>query len=217
MLLILLLLALGVQQFFAFRSRARAKEAERREIERFERQLSVLSVQMSQPLQEMTSEPDRFVRGELPQEEFKAKTQGWVTALRTVLEEMSTRQPSPSLLEPHSLFQQGVALFLDAARAFDLAADTEEGEFRTRAVDQGKLLMTRAEAIITMASRLLEIEKGKRGIGEPSGILDQPPQPPPIDVPLAPPPLGEIPVPEEPPPSEEVEEPAGDESPAPSG
>lgn len=170
-------IALGVQQFSRFRERAEQLRSQRRDVEQFERSLSVLTLSIQTTDQEMASEPARLRSGELSAENFKTKTDQWIAAFKKLGDELRGKDVPSGLEEARALFVQGAVLYLDAVKVFQLAAAQTDPVLRDQGLQDAVNIAGHAGFAFGMGSRSLEEEKARLGIGEEGRsrqLLDQP-------------------------------------------
>lgn len=161
-----------------------------REVEIFERTLFATMSPAQSVMAEMSTLPEQFLGEELPVEEYRGSAQQWVETLRSLNQDVVGFQVPEALEETRSLLVQGIVIYIDAAKAYLLAADLE-GDTRATAVTQGRTLVSHGDAVFGMGLRALEELKLELGIiEEPSELLQQPyPLPPEDALPQVPPEL----------------------------
>lgn len=165
--------------------RVRAGAAERREaqgaVRQFERRLNLLQSSLQEVAESMSSDPERFRSGEMPAEEFKAATDTWLQEFRRMVGELQGRQVPPELEESKALYIQGATIYIDAIKAFQLAAAAEDPALREQAIDHGSTVFYHAGFVLGNGQRALQEEKRRLGIdqgaaGEPLDLPIQIPQ-----------------------------------------
>lgn len=157
-------LALAAWQFMRARSRAEERAAERREVRQFERSVTVAGGNLNKVLTEMASVPDQFKAGQVSAADFKVKTEEWLTSLRELDGTLRSRETPQGLLDARASLLQGVVLFIDAAKVFQLAADSTDASVRDRAVAQGRNLLMHASSVYQVGQLALAREKVRVGL-----------------------------------------------------
>lgn len=180
------LVSLGIWQFLAFRERSDQKERERRVVREFERAISLSEDTLDRVFKEMTSLPEQLKTGEIAAPEFTAKADKWLADLRDLDTELRQRTTPRRLQETRSLLVQGVLVFIDAAKTFELAAKTSDVTLRDSLIEQGRNLAIHAGSVYGSGLRALALERVRVGLAteeEAGFLLDQPPQLPPENAP----------------------------------
>lgn len=157
-------IGLAAWQFMRARSRAEEGAAKRREVRQFERSLTVAEGNLNKVLTEMTSIPDQFKSGQVSGADLKAKTEEWLKSLRELDGTLRTRQTPQRLLDARASLLQGVVVYIDAAKVFQLAADSTDASVRDRAVAQGRNLVMHGASVYQVGQLALAREKVRVGL-----------------------------------------------------
>lgn len=158
---LLSLIALVIWAIMQNRSEARAIE---REIDKFDRSLSVKFEGPASVTEEISTSPDAFQQGEITAEEFKAQAEGWLTIYRTLHAELREMETPAQVEDARALLVQGTAVALDAIKSFLLATELPEGDGRAKAITQGRSILDHSQAVLFMGRRSLELTKVEFGL-----------------------------------------------------
>lgn len=155
---------LGVWQFMKARDRSRKAEDERRAIGQFERGLSVGEGPLGRVVQEMDTLPEQLKTGQLAAAEFNVKTESWLTELRKLDSELRKKRVPSRLDDARALLVQGVLIYIDAAKTFQLAGLMPDPSLRDRALEQGRNLIEHASAVYGTGRRALALQRIEVGL-----------------------------------------------------
>jgi hypothetical protein len=155
---------LGVWQFMRARGRADERAAERREVRQFERGVRVAEGSLQKVLTEMSSLPDQLKTGQMAAADFKVKTEEWLKALRDLDSTLRSRETPEGLQDARASLVRGVVIFIDAAKLFQLAADTPDAAIRERAMAQGRNLLLHASSVYQAGQLALARERLRVGL-----------------------------------------------------
>ncbi|MGH2768567.1 MAG: hypothetical protein ACREJP_09970 [Candidatus Methylomirabilales bacterium] len=160
--------ALVVWQVIQLRERSAEKKAAVRAVEDFERALSVLQAPISGLFQALATVPGEFKEGKMGPVDFKTATDGWLGELRKLSDGLRKEKVPAKLEDAKALLVQGIVGWIDAVKAFQIAAATNEPGVRDQALAQGKNLEYHAGILYANGQQALSEERRRLGIGPPS-------------------------------------------------
>ena len=163
---LLALLGFGVQQFFAWRSRSKAAETERRAVTTFFNALQILQTDREESLRAMAVSPDAFKNGQITAEDYKAQAQKWLSFFQRMASELRSQSPPASLLDVRARFVESTVIYIDAVRTFQMAAQATDVAVRDQAILLGQREAAHAGTIFENAVVALQKERVRVGLAE---------------------------------------------------
>jgi hypothetical protein len=173
---LLILLLVGFQQFRKARQRAETKRNEKSAVRRFDSGIKLVESSIATARGEMGTVPEQFNGGQMDAKTFQVKTDEWLKVFRAATKSLSERNTPDALEEGRALLYQGAIFYIDAIKAFQVAAATSDAELRKKGVDQGRNLTDHAAKVFGLGKRELIKQKKRVGLPDPDErlFLEQP-------------------------------------------
>lgn len=160
------LVALGVQQFFAARESSKKQEREKLQVGSFDRSLSLIDQSLQKTLQEMDFAPSQITSGQMSPDELKTETGIWLGELRKAYRQLANMQVPQGLEESRALLVQAAVISIDAAKLTEVAAKTGDPAIRYAILENMRNVIEHSKAVYTTGRRALAVQKAKVGLAQ---------------------------------------------------
>lgn len=116
-------------------------------VKKFDAQLQQDFNPLSDVFSQATSSPEAFLAGSLPQAQYVSQTAQWLSAFQGLEHKLVAASPPAPMVKARALIDQGVVVFTDAIRLYQLAGTTADAATRAALIQQGNNTLAHAEAV----------------------------------------------------------------------
>lgn len=116
-------------------------------IKKFDAQLQQDFTPLSDIFSQATTSPQSFLAGTLAQADYVSQTARWLSTFQGLEHQLTSASTPPPMVKARALTDQGVVVFIDAIRLYQLAGTTADAATRAALVQQGNNTLAHAEAV----------------------------------------------------------------------
>jgi len=138
-----------------------------RAVQQFDRKVQDVQSPLSSVLSATTKTTADFAAGKLPKDEYLKQVDSWLAQFRssdTDLRKRKIATTMPRLEEARAMFVDGVIVFIDAAKSFQLAGTAADPAIRDQAIKQGNNLISHGTTLVFTGQRILQELKQENGL-----------------------------------------------------
>ena len=167
--LAIILIGVLVWQISSNADEAKKLERQQEALDDYTDQMRGIVQNLRAPAQSMAAAPPT-IEDEAAAEQLATDAEGWAKDFETALADIGKIVPSDqgSITHAHNLYNQAIQIYLTAAQALQLAADTE-GDAQQQALSLSSTQRAEATAVWTEATAILDEDRSAAEL-DPSGV-----------------------------------------------